>query len=772
MQTGDLVVISAVYREGTLTPTLTIGNDGGQEWTAETQQNRSSTRHRVFHCVFDGTWDANPTVTVTSGTQPMMATMLVYRPATSSAFVFDASAGGDQGPPASSTTDLVRALPAATGAGVSLVLHASQIPNVWANQDWAGVDGGSGATNEYRRIQNSFGASLAFSERLRTDDEAAQDLAIRQTSGTLATNTWTFVSYREVPTGAALEAAVSASATASATLTTGVLLAATPQATGVAEAILLGVAPPLGASASAGASIVATLRGSEPHAVIEDGRVVGIIAGPPPASTASTFVWPIGEPTEYPRVGWYFVEPCNVFSATAPVRAPGDIVPPFPPNADTPPDEEEYEPDPEIDGPAPADEEPVLTTPHLVSFHAHRDETVSVVATEARTELAARLRTLVDLSTCVVLRLQAHIVTPLAGAQLVLMCTTDQGTTWQPVWHDEDDTNLAGPTLYLSAPGTRAGRERPPSIPAEVVVSPFIENGDNTSVVVLGNVNALMWHRPGERIPAYCPPWGALWEVSTTGVEDLSSNISVGGEQAGVFLFFTWMNTATDTPVTLDAGSRFNDGPALVFRIGGVWDDFRDVIGAFSFGSIDSTSAYALVYELPATIPGLASMWTVQQMEANYDANVYGGLFDDWFPNTIRLWYAYLAGTSELEAILVLAADGAFLVSVDPTRTTNRFDRVRIADLDVFCGRRRQFVVVSELVNGNTAMRVSIYCNAPCAAPTRVAVQTFTMGDPGSAPQAFYVHSTGFSEFTAPLAPGMDLRVWRAGLDRTASPFL
>jgi hypothetical protein len=80
MAAGDLVVIVAAYR-GT-GQTLAIGNAGGQSWTSNTNHNSSTATLtiRSFYCVFNGTWSAAPTVTVTSGTLAITAVMHVFRP--------------------------------------------------------------------------------------------------------------------------------------------------------------------------------------------------------------------------------------------------------------------------------------------------------------------------------------------------------------------------------------------------------------------------------------------------------------------------------------------------------------------------------------------------------------------------------------------------------------------------------------------------------------------------------------------------------------------
>jgi hypothetical protein len=510
MVAGDLVVIAVLYRD--TIRDLTIGNTGGQTWTAETQRNQNSVRFRVFHCVFNGTWSANPTVTISvTAFGTMLSSMVVYRPAAGMEFVFDTSAGGTAAAP-SAPGDLSRSLPATTDAGVTLVLHGSQISNTWANQTsgYTGIDGGTGVTAEYRRNSFVSTASLAFTERLRSAGDDATSITIRQTSGTLSTSGWQMVSYREqaAPVSASAVRAVSIADARAGSIAFG------PQ-DAMAVAI---VATALGRAAEAGelvpviVSATRTVATARPRvfvrwdwAAIENGVVTDLQLGALPASTDTVLYWPLARSAVIPLVGWYFNEPCNVFTATRPQREAGSTAPPFPPGG-PPPDPDDYAPDPEIDGPSPDDDQdtrnPVLPT--IVAFHANEGALITIAAAPAAlTELSPRLRTRVDLSACCSLALQAHIVAPVSAARLVLLYTLNQGATWQPVWTHEDDATRYGPWLRLSTAGTRAGRFVPPDVAAPVIVSPFIEGGDNASGVEIGNLNMLMYNRvfPGRPCP-------------------------------------------------------------------------------------------------------------------------------------------------------------------------------------------------------------------------------------------------------------------------------
>jgi hypothetical protein len=78
MRKGDLVV---VYCESKQSTTWTNSTTGGQTWTAETAFSAPSSAApfaRMFWCVFNGTWGANPVFSSTSSTGTS-AVMHVFR---------------------------------------------------------------------------------------------------------------------------------------------------------------------------------------------------------------------------------------------------------------------------------------------------------------------------------------------------------------------------------------------------------------------------------------------------------------------------------------------------------------------------------------------------------------------------------------------------------------------------------------------------------------------------------------------------------------------
>ena len=79
MKAGDLVIMVGQQR-ATGATTLAVSATGGQTWTTEASLNGTSlVSARIFWCVFNGTWTANPSVSFTA-TTCNSAYMMVFRP--------------------------------------------------------------------------------------------------------------------------------------------------------------------------------------------------------------------------------------------------------------------------------------------------------------------------------------------------------------------------------------------------------------------------------------------------------------------------------------------------------------------------------------------------------------------------------------------------------------------------------------------------------------------------------------------------------------------
>ncbi len=82
MVTGDLVIIYAEYRANA--GTFAMSATGSQTWTAVTPYGGTNQNTAIFWCRYNGTWGANPSVTVGAGnTLGLSAIMYVFRPSNS-----------------------------------------------------------------------------------------------------------------------------------------------------------------------------------------------------------------------------------------------------------------------------------------------------------------------------------------------------------------------------------------------------------------------------------------------------------------------------------------------------------------------------------------------------------------------------------------------------------------------------------------------------------------------------------------------------------------
>jgi len=151
MQAGDLVVMIAQARASS--GTLAISQAGGQSWTSETQQNRTNCRIRLFWCRFNGTWSANPSVSMGSANCNTVV-MHVFRPSyTSSVWQVDVAQVSANFPAPGSPYTV-------TIPGITTITDGALVFAVWASVDnntWGSLTGGwtTPGLNQYRNRAGS-----------------------------------------------------------------------------------------------------------------------------------------------------------------------------------------------------------------------------------------------------------------------------------------------------------------------------------------------------------------------------------------------------------------------------------------------------------------------------------------------------------------------------------------------------------------------------------------------------------------------------------------
>ena len=132
MQDGDLVLMIAQARA--TTGTLTISSTGGQTWTSTAQQSQSNCRIRLFWCTFNGTWSADPSVSMVT-TNNNIVVMHVFRPSnTSSAWAVDvAKVSSNFSAPISPYTVTIPGITTNTDGALVFAAWASTDANTWGS---------------------------------------------------------------------------------------------------------------------------------------------------------------------------------------------------------------------------------------------------------------------------------------------------------------------------------------------------------------------------------------------------------------------------------------------------------------------------------------------------------------------------------------------------------------------------------------------------------------------------------------------------------------
>ncbi|MGZ8523158.1 MAG: hypothetical protein ACXWV1_01960 [Chitinophagaceae bacterium] len=153
MVAGDLVVMYAHYRGTPIT--LSMLATGGQVWTTETAPAGGNNQtFAIFWCRFNGTWAANPSVTVGAGALGLSAIMYVYTPTNA------ANSWGIHSP-------ALNTAPGAAAVNVTINGFSTTTPNTvsmgfWCSPDdvtWGGaLSAGwskAGLSAQYRNISGS-----------------------------------------------------------------------------------------------------------------------------------------------------------------------------------------------------------------------------------------------------------------------------------------------------------------------------------------------------------------------------------------------------------------------------------------------------------------------------------------------------------------------------------------------------------------------------------------------------------------------------------------
>lgn len=155
MISGQLVILAVGVRDNTAPA---IVNAGGQTWNSETMNTNGTTNAiRMFWCIFNGTWSANPTFSTASSTQGVVAWMGVYNNInTGDAF--------DVNPTAIDFTATTSKTLTSFNTGVAKTwahfIWCEQDDNVLTPTSWTGPDGQNGPLHNH--VGNMGGTDLGL----------------------------------------------------------------------------------------------------------------------------------------------------------------------------------------------------------------------------------------------------------------------------------------------------------------------------------------------------------------------------------------------------------------------------------------------------------------------------------------------------------------------------------------------------------------------------------------------------------------------------------
>lgn len=178
MVSGDLVIVFA--QERSATSTVAISEAGGQTWTSGTSLGISTQTSRIFWAIFDGTWDANPSVSFTGGVAQTVV-MHVFRPTAGFAWSSTpdtAEATNSGAAPADPFDVTITGFTPTAARTVSLFLFSSTDDNTWAIQ--------TGQTNagnaQYRNNPAGSDQSNSAAYIIQTTASATGNVTNRQTA--------------------------------------------------------------------------------------------------------------------------------------------------------------------------------------------------------------------------------------------------------------------------------------------------------------------------------------------------------------------------------------------------------------------------------------------------------------------------------------------------------------------------------------------------------------------------------------------------------------
>lgn len=195
MLTGDLVLMYA-WGSGTTDPV--ISETGGQSWTSEAIRTSTSRDGRLFWARYNGTWSANPSVTM-PGVSNNILVMHVFRPGNgASTWAIDvAESTGTYSAPASPFTVTRNGVTTLTDNAVAVAAWTSADDNTWGSLSGSGWSVLGSA--QYRNTSGTNDDSQAFAYRILGTAGATGNVSLNQSALGGDAGTTSIIAFKEVP---------------------------------------------------------------------------------------------------------------------------------------------------------------------------------------------------------------------------------------------------------------------------------------------------------------------------------------------------------------------------------------------------------------------------------------------------------------------------------------------------------------------------------------------------------------------------------------------
>ena len=193
MQAGDLVIIYGQYRA--TGATFSMNQAGGQTWNTIAANNASNQTTAIFWCTFNGTWGANPSIKVASGTNGLTAVMYVFR-STASGFSWRVNINLATGSTTGANPNTITGVTTTASNTVTMAFWSSAFTNTWGTLNGTGWSK-TGLAAQYRNTTTGQSHTAAYN--IQTTAVGATNNVSQNETGTQTTAVNGIISWNQVP---------------------------------------------------------------------------------------------------------------------------------------------------------------------------------------------------------------------------------------------------------------------------------------------------------------------------------------------------------------------------------------------------------------------------------------------------------------------------------------------------------------------------------------------------------------------------------------------